>query len=815
MRVAIVAPSSVPFVLGGAERLWNGLTTAINESTPHDCELIKLPSREHNLVDLLATYEAFGALDLSHFDLVISTKYPAWMVSHPNHVVYLQHTLRGLYDTYPRGLTTVPSAREPVVADVLAVTADGPARHRLPELFHRFRRAVESLGADHPAFAFPGPLARHLVHHLDRMALAPGAVSRHLAISATVAARPEYFPAGVDVEAVPHPSDLTGFACRGFDYFFTASRLDGAKRVHLLIEAMRYVREDVALNIAGTGPELEPLRRAAASDPRIRFLGYVGTGDLLGLYADALAVPFVPLDEDLGLITLEAMCSGKPVVTTRDAGGPTELVVNGVNGFVTDPTPAALGQALSRLAGTPVLARRMGEAARRTGAAVTWERTVTALLRRAGPDRAGAPPARPRSARRHDRPRLVVLSTFPVHPRLGGGQLRCFHLYGGLAERFDVEVVSLGGPHDRHVRLDLGPGFVETVVPKSPDHEAHEAAISARVGVPVTDIVAPDLVARTPTYLSEVEAACGGAAGVILAHPFLYPALGLAGVDLPVVYDAHNAESRLKATILPATSEGDALLARVREVEGAAARAAALVSVCSSEDGDALVADYDVDPSHLFAVPNGVDDVAIAFTDAERRWRNRERWLAQFAATGGARDVRHIAVFAGSWHPPNIDAAQHIMEMAPELPDVLFLLIGGHGEWFGRWYRTPVNVVRMGVLSEAVKQVLLASADVALNPVTRGSGTNLKIVEYFAAGVPVVSTPLGARGLAVEADVHLAVAEPDGFTGAIADVVGAPERAAAMARRARAVVEEHYSWQRLAHRFRDAIAPLVTYESRT
>jgi hypothetical protein len=100
MRVAIVAPSPVPFSPGGAERVWSGLLQAINEGTPHDAELIKLPVRERTLAALVEGYAAFARLDLSHFDMVVSGKYPAWMVAHPHHVVYVLHRLRGLYDTY-------------------------------------------------------------------------------------------------------------------------------------------------------------------------------------------------------------------------------------------------------------------------------------------------------------------------------------------------------------------------------------------------------------------------------------------------------------------------------------------------------------------------------------------------------------------------------------------------------------------------------------------------------------------------------------------------------------------------------------------
>ena len=108
MRIALVAPSAVPFTPGGAERLWWGLTTWVNRHTGHALELIKLPSPERNFWEIVQSYRQFSLLDLSHFDRVISTKYPAWMVAHDYHVVYLQHTLRGLYDTYPLTLPLRP-----------------------------------------------------------------------------------------------------------------------------------------------------------------------------------------------------------------------------------------------------------------------------------------------------------------------------------------------------------------------------------------------------------------------------------------------------------------------------------------------------------------------------------------------------------------------------------------------------------------------------------------------------------------------------------------------------------------------------------
>ncbi|MBU4335315.1 MAG: glycosyltransferase, partial [Actinobacteria bacterium] len=83
MRVAIVAPSPVPFAPGGAETLWSGLYRELDERTEHDVELLKIPIREQTLAEVMAAYQTFASLDLSQFDLLVTGKYPAWMVRHP------------------------------------------------------------------------------------------------------------------------------------------------------------------------------------------------------------------------------------------------------------------------------------------------------------------------------------------------------------------------------------------------------------------------------------------------------------------------------------------------------------------------------------------------------------------------------------------------------------------------------------------------------------------------------------------------------------------------------------------------------------
>src|SRR5690606_35168034 len=92
--------------------------------------------------------------------------------------------------------------------------------------------------------------------------------------------------------------------------------------------------------IAGDGPDRERLAALAAGlgvGDRVALPGRIDDATLIELYAGALAVFYAPFDEDYGYVTVEAMRSARPVVTTADSGGVLEFVADGVNGFVCAP----------------------------------------------------------------------------------------------------------------------------------------------------------------------------------------------------------------------------------------------------------------------------------------------------------------------------------------------------------------------------------------------------------------------------------------------------------------------------------------------
>lgn len=366
MKIAIVVPSPVPYTIGGMEKLAWQMTEKINELTNHQAELIKLPSREHDFWSLIDTYYRFSQLDLSHFDMVISTKYPSWMVKHHNHICYMIHKLRGLYDTYHfTGLPTEVHSKCEYTLELvkfLDKTWWQPDEEALWQQLKKYRMHSNEIPREDTAF--PGSLIRLLVHYLDNLALQPSRIKRYGTMSNTVARRKDYFPSGevVFIANPPPTNDASNKIIYG-DYFFTVSRLDNTKRVDILIKAAEQLDNDIKLMIAGSGPQEQEFRSLIKDQSKVQLLGYCSDERVAELYDNCLAVLYVPYEEDYGLVTVEAFLRGKAVITCCDSGGPTEFIIDGQNGFVVEPRSDSIASAMQTLWVDSLRPRRWGRRA--------------------------------------------------------------------------------------------------------------------------------------------------------------------------------------------------------------------------------------------------------------------------------------------------------------------------------------------------------------------------------------------------------------------------------------------------------------------
>jgi glycosyltransferase involved in cell wall biosynthesis/GT2 family glycosyltransferase len=395
--------------------------------------------------------------------------------------------------------------------------------------------------------------------------------------------------------------------------------------------------------------------------------------------------------------------------------------------------------------------------------------------------------------------RFVVVDMQVIDPPVGGGRQRLLGLYHALGGETDyVGTWDWRGQPERIQALS--PSLREHLVPLS---EAHfDAADRACAGVnadTVIDVTFHQFVGLSPDYVEAVRKAVRDADVVVFSHPWCWP---LVADQLKpsqfVVYEAHNVEGFLRVELLDDGGAGTAISREVVRLEVALCRKADLILSCSANDVAGFADLYKIDAGKIRIAANGAFAEKLRPRPPEERDALRARMgLGQQA----------VALFLGSNYGPNREAALFIAErVAPTLPGVRFVIAGGVGGGIQPPQLPNLSIV--GSVSEEEKRDWLHAADIALNPMFAGSGTNVKMLEYFAAGLPVVTTETGARGLAGVATA-VRVANAGNFSAAVQDLASDAAARHAMALSARKVLERHYAWECIS----PALGSLLTHHA--
>ena len=247
------------------------------------------------------------SLDLSEYDVVISSS--GWyicrgIVTHPGqvHISYIHHPPRNLYGfptgTKPNGLV-----------------------HAYATFINPFLRMYDYAAAQRVDYLVANSeTTRQRIwkfYRRDAEVIYPPVESQKSKVKSQ-----KYL-------AKPDPASQDNLKFKSKDgYFLSVGRLNYAKRVDLAIRACNILK--LPLKIVGTGKEEMNLR--SISGPTIEFLGAVSDKELKTKYSGAKGLIFTALEEDFGMVPVEAMNHGVPVIALRQ-GGVRETVVEGRSGL--------------------------------------------------------------------------------------------------------------------------------------------------------------------------------------------------------------------------------------------------------------------------------------------------------------------------------------------------------------------------------------------------------------------------------------------------------------------------------------------------
>ena len=339
----------IPFITGGAEFLAKNLKDALIERG-HETEIVTIPFMDSppELIEdhiLAARMLDVRAAWSGEADLCIGLKFPAYLMPHPNKVIWALHQHRSAYDLFDTEYSNLKDNEEGNYYRGVVKNADDCYLHESKRIY---------------------AISKNVVNRM----------MQYNKISAT----PLYPPC----------PDMDKFYCGEYnDYILMPSRINISKRQLLAIEALAQTKSNIKLYIVGKADHpfererMMLLIQEKKLQDRVRYFDFVSQEEKFKLYAHAKAVLFIPIDEDYGYITLEAMSSSKMVITALDSGGPLEFIENGVNGYTVRPTAEGIAEAIDAVAASKAMAKEFGRKARRRirEMNITWDQVEKELTK--------------------------------------------------------------------------------------------------------------------------------------------------------------------------------------------------------------------------------------------------------------------------------------------------------------------------------------------------------------------------------------------------------------------------------------------------
>jgi polysaccharide biosynthesis protein PslH len=390
--------------------------------------------------------------------------------------------------------------------------------------------------------------------------------------------------------------------------------------------------------------------------------------------------------------------------------------------------------------------------------------------------------------------KLLYFAAHQLWPLTSGNRLRDYHLARELAKRASVTFVEMCHSGETPSR--------------PPAHCGFEEIISLRKGVGYTpDKIIRGLIGSSPlTTLNYFQPRSASQLANLLANR-KFSNLQLQGVHLSnylptiqaaldrsaILIDWHNIESELmwrysqNTSIWPKRMLARRTAALLERTETMLLEGYPVHTVASQREREKLLARCP--GANVRVIPNGVDTEWFSpatIAEVQRNTRVRMPRPRRSVLFVGSMDY-HANIHAVTWF-----AREVWPEIASRHPDLEFVIAGRHPSLAVR--KLAAARVRVTGTVEDIRP-FYASATAVVVPLRVGSGTRLKILEAMAAGVPVVSTRLGAEGIEATPDVHLLLADTaSDIVQAIDRIVGSVEISARLASTARDLVVRRYDW---------------------
>lgn len=341
----IIASTIVPFIDGGGTFIVDWTAKKLQEYG-HKVEVFKIPF-DHSHPFVVEQMLALRLLNVAQYsDRLISIRTPSYILDHPNHVSWFIHQYRYAYDLWnTKYQTGIPITRDGLSERDAVITADNYFLRKIKKIF------TNSIEVKNRLLEY---------NQIESEVLYPPLLYEN------------------------------NFYCSNYgDYIYYSSRIAQNKRQLLAVQAMKFTKSNVKLLITGYSDsnfyiqDIKSFVEKEGLNYKVKIINrWISEQEKAKFFSKCLASIYIPYDEDsYGYPSLESFKSKKCVITCTDSGGTGELIQNNYNGFIVDPSPSALAQAMDQLYLNKQKAKELGENAYSTlkKMNISWDNVINKL----------------------------------------------------------------------------------------------------------------------------------------------------------------------------------------------------------------------------------------------------------------------------------------------------------------------------------------------------------------------------------------------------------------------------------------------------
>ncbi|MCY7870785.1 glycosyltransferase family 4 protein [Bacillus halotolerans] len=386
---------------------------------------------------------------------------------------------------------------------------------------------------------------------------------------------------------------------------------------------------------------------------------------------------------------------------------------------------------------------------------------------------------------------ILVLNFFPtINPPNTGGTIRYFNIYYELSKFYDITLLSQKYTPDVE-SLYYSNTFKEIKIPTdNTQNEIDRRLIKEKIGPRFSTHAALSCALidePPPLFLHYYTKFYKDSSIIIHESPFMLKYDVNFGKDNKMrIYNSHNHESEFAKHVWYGR-RSSSYVKQVTLMERTLVNNVSIVFATSIEDKKSFVNTFEVDPEKIKLAPNGV---------------NPKNWIKR--KSNKLDRPKISALFIGSLHQPNIEIVEYILsELAVKCTEVEFIIAGECGNKFSNIARPNVKI--LGEINNFEKIKLFSEVDVAINPAFFGTGTKIKTLEFLSAGIPLISTEIGVKGMNLQKEKHYFHAIHENFAHVLMEVSRNSNLLEYVALEGQRYINNKYSWEVIAANIRDNI----------